>query len=316
MDWQPRNIEKINVGHRIRPWGVASDGDKKVWIVGEEGRILFTDDGGENWAVQYRDEGQWWRGISRSDDGNIWVVGNRGRIMFSNDEGVSWRRVSSGTGNLLTSVCALGKGYVWVTGRSGTLLKITDKGDKVEAIRAGARGAYLTPKSLTTGDMTQPRQRSASGFLLYSVDALDDGKIWVAGSRGTILHSRDGGMTWTAQDSGTEHALYCIFAVNDELIYAGGSRGTLLSTSNGGRDWYMIEADEAGANAEIRALCPSVNGELWAAGWGGLVLYYDGSGSNLRTVSICPEARFEGIAPIGEDGFILIGPNCPPHRIS
>ena len=95
------------------------------------------------------------------------------------------------------------------------------------------------------------RHRTGTLSWFRSIYFLDRDRGWVAGSRGTLLTSRDGGNTWTLQPKPTEDNIHDIFFSdeNNGLLlcerdpYSAGVRSPsyLMRTADGGATWERIE---------------------------------------------------------------------------
>jgi photosystem II stability/assembly factor-like uncharacterized protein len=76
-----------------------------------------------------------------------------------------------------------------------------------------------------------------------------DGAIWVGGSRGTVIHSRDNGMTWsvdTVPGAGS-FDFRGVAAINSETAYAAISSqdsGRVYKTTDEGRSWTLQYQDD------------------------------------------------------------------------
>ena len=137
--------------------------DKRGWIVGDGGTILFTRDGGQSWTKQNA------AGVSGTlyhidfrNDKNGWAVGERGVLLRTTDGGETWTPVATNTNVTLLSVQFLNDDEGWAIGRGGTILRSNDQ------------GRTWTPQSSTT------KQN------LYSLHF--NKKIgWVVGGGGIVL---------------------------------------------------------------------------------------------------------------------------------
>ena len=143
------------------------------WIVGDNGRILFTESGGEVWGNQSSNtttnlRSVWFTG---AEDG--WVVGRNGTILHTTNGGTNWSRISNpGASEDLNDVEFLTTEMGFVVGDGGVILKTTDRGDNWE------------------------RSSTPTTFDLYSV-SFAGMNGWAVGEGGIILGTRDGGDTWT-----------------------------------------------------------------------------------------------------------------------
>jgi len=71
------------------------------WIIGWNGTILRTDNGGESWQSQASGITSNLNGIHFADDQNGWVTGDNGEILYTVNGGNNWvLQVSGTTSNL------------------------------------------------------------------------------------------------------------------------------------------------------------------------------------------------------------------------
>jgi photosystem II stability/assembly factor-like uncharacterized protein len=148
------------------------------WIVGDEGMILRSSDGGASWQPQASGTGAGLWSVALSADGRSgWIVGGEGTILRSSDGGASWQPQASGTGAWLRSVALSADGRSgWIVGTGGTLLRTTDGGASWQPQASGTRA------------------------VLTSVGASVDPLVAVFAGAGMIGVSRDGGQTWKPVD--------------------------------------------------------------------------------------------------------------------
>ena len=66
----------------IRPlFSVAFATPESGWIVGQEGTILHTEDGGASWNKQNSDTSEFLHSVAFATPQSGWVVGSRGTIL-------------------------------------------------------------------------------------------------------------------------------------------------------------------------------------------------------------------------------------------
>ena len=202
----------------------TSDG-QRLWIVGSNGTILGSADGGGTWTARNSGTTEWLRSIFGTSDGQrLWAVGGDlyckklSTILESDDGGASWTARSSGTKENLYSIFGTSDGQrLWAVGgdflgtKPGTILESDDGGASWTARKSGA----------TNG--------------LSSIFGTSDGKrLWAVGWNGTILRSGDGGATWTAPKGGASLGLgwsdfYSIFGTSDgKQLWVVSDNGTVV----------------------------------------------------------------------------------------
>ena len=101
--------------------GVDFRDEQNGYAVGENGVILRTENGGNNWEkVSTVVENTLFR-VDFSDDKNGWIVGSKGTILRSFDRGKSWIRQDSKTENSLYGLY-MKKKFGWSVGKEGIII--------------------------------------------------------------------------------------------------------------------------------------------------------------------------------------------------
>ena len=141
--------------------------DKRGWIVGDGGTILFTRDGGQSWTKQNAGVNVTLYHVDFRNDKDGWAVGEQGILLRTADGGETWTSVATNVKVTLLSVQFLSDDEGWAIGRGGTILRSSDQ------------GRTWTPQTSTT------KQN------LYSLHF--NKKIgWAVGGAGTVLrYERD-----------------------------------------------------------------------------------------------------------------------------
>ena len=91
------------------------------WILGHDGAVFHTTDGGFNWATQL-DTSLVLNGIAFADTLNGWVVGGGGLILRTRDGGMNWVAEPSGVVANLNAASVIDTLNTWAAGDSGTIL--------------------------------------------------------------------------------------------------------------------------------------------------------------------------------------------------
>jgi photosystem II stability/assembly factor-like uncharacterized protein len=155
------------------------------YIVGDEGLILESTDGGVTWReLPSQVTSQLFHLSFKGKRG--WAVGTGGLIIHTDDGGMNWYPQQSGVSEDLNRILMLDEDVGFATGEKGTLLR-TDNG--------GATWARV------------PLRSSDS---LYGMSFLDKKTGWVVGYGGMIVRTYDGGRSWVEQDSNTSTDLFAV----------------------------------------------------------------------------------------------------------
>ena len=96
------------------------------YVVGANGIVLRTDDGGETWKdVETNISGNLF-GVALANRNDVLVVGEQGKIIHSRDAGQTWEVQPSITSTALFSIAYRGGTNIWVAGRGGAILRRVD----------------------------------------------------------------------------------------------------------------------------------------------------------------------------------------------
>lgn len=187
------------------------------WVVGSNGRILYTSNGGTTWNAQTSGTAQALEGVSFVDTVNGWVVGGGSTVIHTTDGGANW--TSQDSGSTASFYCAnfLNSNLGWVVGTSGAVLKTTDGG----------------------ANWTSQTTPAANNY--YSVYFLDSDKGWITGSSGNSYYTTNSGANWTSQNSySAGNNLLEIFMFDQTLGWIAGGSGSYSAynyTTDGGNVW-------------------------------------------------------------------------------
>jgi len=179
------------------------------WLVGKQGRIYRTADGGAIFdsIASYTTEDL--RAVQFVSPATGWIVGNSGVILFSDDSGLTWIQQLWGGSSDLADVYFLDELSGWVVGEDGLILHTTDGG--------------------LTWDIATPKTTQSLNAIFVS----PGGKAWAVGGGGTILYSTDG-ESWGQQPSGVTRRLKGVYFMDENIGWIVGDEGTVLYTVGGG----------------------------------------------------------------------------------
>jgi photosystem II stability/assembly factor-like uncharacterized protein len=250
----------------VKPWdsffSTAFLPSGKCYVVGAEGALLTSTDGGATWtrsAIAQRGDLSWWDlySIRFTPDGKTgWIGGEDGLILNSVDGGQTWNSQPSGTTENIFRVAAVDSRTAYASGSNGLLMSTTDGGAHWQ------------------------RQTQKSGLIFFDIAFPDPQNGWAVGEFETILHTTDGGRTWTPQMGGKRAnfklpALFAVRFADAQHGWAAGQGGTLLRTDNGGANWQPVSApSDSPMYSVVYAGGPSGGppAQLWGSGDGGALL--------------------------------------------
>jgi photosystem II stability/assembly factor-like uncharacterized protein len=243
--------------------GVYALDSDNVWVVGQEGTILNTTNGGTTWSEISCPAAYTLYNVHFINADTGWVGGDNPSItevMRTTDKGVSWvlkTLRNSSQGNFDIEFIGGGPGEPpigFVTAGLSLVWRTDDYGENWVSLGWGGCGANS----------------------LLSISFVNKDEGWFVGERSvspdvTIVHTTDGGQTYETQTNPTEpddRMTGVSFATNQQGV-AVGVTGTILYTSDGGQNW------EIRPNSGNRwwSVFLTESGKAWAVGGSGNIAY-------------------------------------------
>ncbi len=279
------------------------------WAVGQDGAIIATSDGGENWHRQASGFELTIRSIDFTDSQTGWAVGHLGLILHTADGGQTWTQkgYDAALGLNLVHVRFSSPGMGWIiTEGGGFTLRTSDGGATWERqpfdsaqTRSDAfiLDSYHSWVVLTSGGVMSTADSGASwdqhkGINQVEIGTsgvffLDERRGWIAGWRGKqqgvasgvqfvkyltdgmVAHTTDGGRSWTRVDADTGKFLWDVAFRDSREGWAVGSFGQTMHTTDGGRTWSV---EPLVTDSTLRAITFSDPNTAWAVGENGTIV--------------------------------------------
>ncbi|MBI5922656.1 MAG: glycosyl hydrolase [Betaproteobacteria bacterium] len=211
---QPPSIERTDSFY-----GIASPAKGVLWIVGNKGKVVRSNDDGTTWVLQKTPTLEHLQDVASWDDKRAVAVGNKGVVIITEDGGNTWTEVTvplSKVSNKLLRVKAMADGRAWAVGEMGALLETTDYGK------------------------TWQRRRDEEDAAWNDVLFLDADNGWLMGEAGRMMRTVDGGKTWQPVASQVKISLMAVAFRDAANGVAVGLEGSLLATHDGGKTWTLL----------------------------------------------------------------------------
>lgn len=129
----------------------ASADGATVLLVGEEGRIYRSRDGGDSWAAATSPHNGSLFGVMATPDGAFYAYGLQGRLFRSADAGNSWQAISTGVTSGINGAYAMDAQHVLAVGNAGVVLQSQDGGRQFSMHKESNRKALVQVLMLDTG---------------------------------------------------------------------------------------------------------------------------------------------------------------------
>lgn len=207
------------------------------WVVGHDGLILHTTDGGNNWVFQYYQPSMEsplaFMKILFLDQERGFIAGSGGNLFETRDGGATWQsRVLSTAEDFdahLYGIERLDDGTLMLAGEIGSIFRSRDDGATWQQLAVDYGGSFF-------------------GLL-----KLADQSILVFGMRSNIYRTVDQGDTWTKIDSdGARESLTSGTQLEDGRIILVGRSGTVLVSTDLGKTFSNQSLRErVGINAVL-----------------------------------------------------------------
>jgi photosystem II stability/assembly factor-like uncharacterized protein len=195
---------------------------KTIWAVGNNGRVIRSDNAGQDWHIQDTGTTRDLQSVAAWDSESAIVVGDLATVLTTADGGESWTAVAVEVyefGDQLLKVCVdPATGQAWISGTMGTVLKSTDRG--------------------LSWSMSHPQEDLAWNDIVVA----PDGKIWVVGEFGRMQRSADDGASWQEVEAPTAGSSLMAIAFSDpQHAFAVGLSGGVVYSADGGDSWAAVE---------------------------------------------------------------------------
>jgi photosystem II stability/assembly factor-like uncharacterized protein len=280
------------------------------WIVGSDGTVLKTADGGMSWSQAKKFSSDNLLQAHFTDDQNGWILCERNiysrgpkassYLLRTINGGKDWEQVEFGDAGRerITHMVFDKNGSATAVGERGVMYRLQADGKTWKRVPAPI--GYLLLSGSYSGDGTGALA-GTSGTIMFTVDdglGWDKATVigdtsarinsvffisqrlgWAVGSGGAVLASTGGGRVWRHMDSGTRTDLNDVFFVDDQEGWAVGDSGTILHTMNGGRSW--AKSDSPVKHRLERVYFKGKRG--WAVGFGGTLISNDAASEAINT---------------------------------
>ena len=264
-------------------------------IVGDEGVILRSGDGGNNWVAQNSGVMENLYGVSYYGYNVILVVGTSGTILYTNNSGSNWTTLQTGIMGTYHS-CQMVNETVGVAVGVNAIYQpfFTRTNDGWNTWESSS--FYIEHDSvLYEGRLTDVYFLNTSVGLATAIVDVPAG--------GAIVRTFDGGNTWETVFFYDE-ALFSIDFTQEGVGYAVGDHGGFVQTSDGGESWQEVET---GVNTLLRAVDFSNQTTGTVVGDYGIILRTENGGSDWIQQSSETTVNLLGIQYVTDRFGIIVG---------
>lgn len=293
---------------------------KRMVAVGAWGRILLSDEQGQNWKQVLTPVSSDLTAVTFATATSGWAVGHDGVVLHSEDGGQTWKKQLDGR-----DIAAMLVPYYQKREQAGDpaaaeiLDEMTELASEPPAFplmdvwfrneREGfVVGAFnLILHTRDAGVTWQPwmeRTDNPRRYHLYSIRG-DGDDIYVAGELGLLLKLDDSAQRFAALPSPYDGSFFGVIAQDSRLI-AFGLRGNAYQSLDAGQSWRQLEND-----SETTLIAGT-----FLPGGKAVLLDQEGFlhdvspelGALRRLTGVLPFPAFSLVAPEGTSELVLVGP--------
>lgn len=285
---------------------------ERGWIVGTDGVMLTTDDGGRSWQPRQRTTTDTILQVHFTDESTGWLlcqrnVYARGRdplsyLQKTTNGGRTWEKIEfQDAGRERVTRLLFGAneramgfgegGYTYQLQDDGVtwkrfslaihflLLDGAYDGDNIGAVvGAGGTVMFTEDGGLTWGSATLIGDTDAK-LNAIAFSGATKARGWAVGNGGKIFRSNAGAKLWRQQPQITSANLHDVHFTNASNGWIVGDEGLILRTRDGGNTWTQASS---GTTHKLEKIVFH-DGRGFAIGHGGTILVYDDSVRNADT---------------------------------
>ncbi|HCP55479.1 MAG: hypothetical protein CMK72_13780 [Pseudomonadaceae bacterium] len=263
------------------------------WVVGHDGVVLHSTDGGQHWIKQIdgRDISKTMQVWAESaladaekaseaapDDEDLEIALDNAYFALDDVEAGS----EAGPSRPLLDVWFRDVNEGWAVGAYGMFIHTTDGGSTWNYVAA----------------LPNPDRMH-----LNTVLGLTDSTLLVGGEGGRMYRSQDNGQSWTASRNPSQASIYKILELKDGSLLALGFGGELLNSQDQGASWTDLQSQ---TRVSLYNGTQLADGSVLLAGQRGTLLY-SRDGKHFNVWKSKSSASWLGVAESSPQKLMLIG---------
>lgn len=283
---------------------IAFSSQTTGWIIGSDGLMLRTDDGGRTWVQQKKFTNDAFVQIHFINEKTGWLLCERNfyargsnatsYLRKTTDGGTTWDKIEfeDGGRERVTKLLFNPNGTATAFGEGGVFYRLQEDGTTWKKVQTAIHFLLLGG---SFGNEMIGAIAGAGGTIMYTEDSgftwqkatllgetdtrfnavffTGTKGAWAVGTKGRIFRSNGGARLWRQQDSTVTANLNSVFFTSPTNGWAVGEAGIIVRTRDGGQTWTDVPS---GVTNQLTKVV-FAGGRGWAIGGGGTVLnYYEG----------------------------------------
>ena len=267
------------IERRDRFYGVASPTENVIWLAGKEGKVVRSENGGDDWTVQQLPVVAPMQAIVAWDEEHAVTLGNGGAAFYTHDGGDNWIQAEVPVSDISKKILSAKidpKGRVWATAEFGVIVYSDDKGVTWSQASTDKVAAETDEAVDEVEDDPYASYDSGEDIAWNSIGFNGENGLVAVGEFGSVKLSVDNGLTWSYPEATIESSLMSVEFRDASNGVAVGLEGAMLYTSDGGQTW-----GQAPKLTRQHLFDVTWDGQQWVAvGEKGIILFGEADGES------------------------------------
>lgn len=273
--------------------------DGRLVAVGEQGHIIYSDDGGESWTHAVVPVSLMLTSVCFASPDLGWAVGHQGVILATTDRGETWQLQVEGREVARMRHAAA---EAALAAQQRAFDSLPDDADVEEA-------QYALEDAEFALEDAEARLEDGIVSPLLRVACTGEQSAYALGSYGLVLRTRDGGASWqlvSGDFANPDGFHWYTMADAGGVTFVAGEGGLLNRSTDGGETWELLDAGYDGSF--FGGLAPASGGML-LYGLRGNIFRTDDGGDTWRSVRAKSTSTLTGGAELADGTIVLVGAN-------
>ncbi len=260
----------------------------RIFIAGERGHILYSDDLGVNWIQSNVPTKVTLTDLYFINNNEGWAVGHDATILHTNDAGLNWE-IQYFDPELDQPLMSL-------------IAYKDSKTSQVNIDAVGAYGYFLSSKD--NGETWSEKEISSEDAHLNQIIKIQNEKYLIAGEFGYVHKTLSDG-TWHFIKTPYEGSFFGLMEPRENEYFAYGLRGTLYYSDDQGQSWKRITTD---TTSSLLGGIVLNDGRMVLVGSSGVLLVADDSTNKRFHKHVFPDRKANSdLIQLNETEIMIVG---------
>lgn len=229
-----------------------------AWVVGEQGTVMMSSDGGKTWNVQDPGFTGGLYAVHFIDTQKGWIGGDQGQILRTKDGGKTWQKLTSTSTERIRSIRFFNDQLGFAAGHNFTFLNTRDAGDtwqaRLNTVGVDLHGVSIYDKEIAyivgatgfiavtlDGGLNVTTAVTGTNTNFWGVDFVGETEGWAVGDGGLVRYTDNRGSGWVPITFPLKDNLYGVDFISQQMGWVIGANGTLMITQDKGKTWLPID---------------------------------------------------------------------------